>query len=43
VEGRLRVPGGPGLGVNVDHEFLASITHATEMVQAERKTARAAR
>ena len=32
-EGRLTVPSGPGLGVNIDHEFLAEITHVTEMVQ----------
>ena len=32
-EGRLRVPEGPGLGVNVDEEFLAEITHARETVR----------
>ena len=42
VEGRLRVPSGPGLGVNVDEDFLASITHATEIVRSERKAVRAA-
>ena len=26
-EGRLKVPAGPGLGVDVDHEYLDSITH----------------
>ena len=33
VEGRLRVPDGPGLGVNVDEEFVAEITHSHEMVK----------
>ena len=32
-EGRLRVPEGPGLGVNVDEEFLAEITHSHETVR----------
>jgi O-succinylbenzoate synthase len=32
VEGRLPVPQGPGLGVNVDEEFLASIMHSHETV-----------
>ena len=26
-DGRLKVPAGPGLGVNVDEEFVDSITH----------------
>jgi O-succinylbenzoate synthase len=26
-DGRLKVPAGPGLGVDVDHEYLDSITH----------------
>jgi O-succinylbenzoate synthase len=42
VEGRLKVPSGPGLGVNVDEEFLASITHSTEMVHPAHKVVRAA-
>lgn len=42
VEGRLKVPTGPGLGVNVDQEFLAEITHKTEMVQPQRRKARTA-
>jgi o-succinylbenzoate synthase len=33
VEGRLRVPQGAGLGVNVDTEFLAEITHSQETVR----------
>ena len=33
VKGRLRVPDGPGLGVEVDEEFVASITHANETVR----------
>ena len=33
-DGRLKVPTGPGLGVNVDQEFLAEITHSVETVQA---------
>jgi O-succinylbenzoate synthase len=40
-EGRLKVPTGPGLGVNVDHDYLAEITSSTEMVQAERRAVRA--
>jgi O-succinylbenzoate synthase len=40
-EGRLKVPTGAGLGVNVDMEFLAEITHMTEMVHPEHRTARA--
>jgi O-succinylbenzoate synthase len=36
VEGRLRVPQGPGLGVNVDTEFLAEITHRHETVRPDR-------
>ena len=35
VEGRLKVPVGPGLGVNVDQEFLDEITHKTETVNRE--------
>jgi len=35
VEGRLKVPAGPGLGVTVDEEFLAEITHKTETVHRE--------
>lgn len=42
VEGRLKVPTGSGLGVNVDQEFLAEITHKTEMVQPQRRKARTA-
>jgi o-succinylbenzoate synthase len=42
VEGRLKVPAGPGLGVNVDQEFLDEITHKTETVQPHRRKARAA-
>jgi len=41
-EGRLNVPTGPGLGVTVDMEFLAEITHATEIVHRERRAVRAA-
>jgi O-succinylbenzoate synthase len=37
VEGRLKVPDGPGLGVNVDKEFLAEITTKTETVHRERR------
>jgi len=33
VEGRLRVPQGAGLGVNVDTEFLAEITHSQQTVR----------
>ena len=40
-EGRLNVPTGPGLGVNVDHDYLAEITSSTEMVQPERRAVRA--
>jgi O-succinylbenzoate synthase len=42
VEGRLSVPQGPGLGVNVDIEFLEQITHAQQTVQAENRATRAA-
>jgi o-succinylbenzoate synthase len=42
VEGRLKVPAGPGLGVNVDQEFLDEITHKTETVQPNSRKARAA-
>jgi O-succinylbenzoate synthase len=41
-EGRLPVPTGPGLGVNVDMEFLAEITHASETVRPEERSVRAA-
>jgi O-succinylbenzoate synthase len=41
-EGRLRVPTGPGLGVNVDMDFLAEITHASETIRPEPKSVRAA-
>jgi o-succinylbenzoate synthase len=40
-EGRLKVPTGPGLGVNVDLDYLAEITSSTEMVQRERRAVRA--
>jgi o-succinylbenzoate synthase len=40
-EGRLKVPTEPGLGVNVDHDYLAEITASTEMVQPERRAVRA--
>lgn len=33
-QGRLRVPQGPGLGVNVDTEFVESITHWKQLVEA---------
>ena len=42
VEGRLKVPAGPGLGVTVDQEFLAEITHQTETLQPQKRKARAA-
>jgi O-succinylbenzoate synthase len=32
-DGRLRVPGGPGLGVTVDKEYLDSITYWKELVE----------
>jgi O-succinylbenzoate synthase len=35
VEGRLRVPEGPGLGVDVDEEFLKGITHSKTTVRKE--------
>ena len=31
-DGRLKVPAGPGLGVNVDVEYLDSITHWKHLV-----------
>jgi o-succinylbenzoate synthase len=34
-DGRLKVPTGPGLGVTIDQEFLAEVTHSTETVQPE--------
>jgi O-succinylbenzoate synthase len=37
VEGRLSVPAGPGLGVNVDLEFVAEVTHLSETVRPERR------
>jgi hypothetical protein len=37
VEGRLLLPQGPGLGVNVDEEFLAEITHSHETVRLEKR------
>ena len=40
-EGRLRVPEGPGLGVNVDEVFLATITHLHETVRPEKRAKRA--
>jgi o-succinylbenzoate synthase len=43
VEGRLKVPSGPGLGVNVDHEFLDEITQVTEMLLRQKREVRAAR
>jgi O-succinylbenzoate synthase len=39
-EGRLKVPTGPGLGVNVDLEFLAEVTSSTETVQPEQRPVR---
>jgi o-succinylbenzoate synthase len=42
VEGRLKVPAGPGLGVNIDQEFLDEITHKTETVHRERRKVPAA-
>ena len=36
VEGRLLVPQGPGLGVSVDEEFLAEITHSHETIRREK-------
>jgi O-succinylbenzoate synthase len=41
-EGRLRVPTGPGLGVNVDMDFLAEITHASDTIRTEPKSVQAA-
>ena len=32
-DGRLNVPSGPGLGVEIDHEFLDSVTHWKETVE----------
>jgi O-succinylbenzoate synthase len=32
-EGRLSVPQGPGLGVNVDEEFVATIARSNETVK----------
>ena len=40
-EGRLKVCTGPGLGVTVDHDFLAEITQSVETVQAARRAVRA--
>ena len=36
VEGRLKVPEGPGLGRQVDQEFLKAITHRHETIRKER-------
>ncbi|HZK74125.1 MAG TPA: o-succinylbenzoate synthase [Clostridia bacterium] len=36
-EGRLKVPTGPGLGVDVDIDFLTEITHSTETLQAKHR------
>ena len=41
VQGRLKVPAGPGLGVNVDQEFLAEVTSSTETVQSGHRAVRA--
>ena len=40
-DGRLKVPTGPGLGVNVDHEFLAKITQSTDTVTTKKGAVRA--
>jgi O-succinylbenzoate synthase len=40
VDGRLPVPTGPGLGVNVDLDYLGEITYSTETVEAERRAVR---
>jgi o-succinylbenzoate synthase len=40
-EGRLKVPTGPGLGVNVDLEFLEEITHSKQTVRSEQRAVRA--
>ncbi|MDQ6719791.1 MAG: o-succinylbenzoate synthase [Candidatus Dormibacteraeota bacterium] len=40
-EGRLKVPAGPGLGVNVDLDFLAEITHSIETVRPQHRGVRA--
>jgi O-succinylbenzoate synthase len=40
-EGRLKVPTGPGLGVNVDQGFLAEITSSTKTAQPEGRAVRA--
>ena len=40
-EGRLKVPTGPGLGVDVDIDFLTEITHSTETLQAKQRAVRA--
>ncbi len=41
VEGRLKVPTGPGLGVTVDEGFLAEVTHFTDTVRRDRRAVRA--
>jgi o-succinylbenzoate synthase len=41
-EGRLKVPAGPGLGVEVDQEFLEEITHSVQTVQPPGRVTRAA-
>ena len=33
VDGRLKVPDGPGLGVNVDVDYLTELTTSTQMIQ----------
>jgi O-succinylbenzoate synthase len=38
-DGRLDVPTGPGLGVNVDHDFLRTVTSSTVIAQAEGRAA----
>jgi O-succinylbenzoate synthase len=40
-DGRLRVPSGPGLGVNVDLDYLDSITQAVETIRPEPRAVRA--
>jgi o-succinylbenzoate synthase len=40
-DGRLKLPTGPGLGVTIDQEFLAEVTHSTETVQPEHRALRA--
>ena len=33
-EGRLRVPTGPGIGVDIDHDFIEEITTSRKMITA---------